>query len=85
MSDYPNGAPVHAKARTNGCTCPIMDNHYGKGWGGDGAKYGWVVSGACALHNEALQQLEQCITDIDALSIKDTLPKLDETREKICT
>ena len=42
--------PGTEAAIERGCTCPVSDNHYGKGWGGNGAKYGWIYSGDCGLH-----------------------------------
>ena len=30
---YP--APGSSKAASQGCTCPVLDNYYGKGYGGD--------------------------------------------------
>lgn len=39
-------------ARKKGCKCPIWDNSHGKGRGGNGKEFGWVVSGNCELHWE---------------------------------
>lgn len=36
-----------------GCDCPIIDNHYGKGYRGDGVLYGWVMIESCPIHNRA--------------------------------
>lgn len=33
-----------------GCTCPVLDNHHGKGAYGDGEKYGWWVTADCPIH-----------------------------------
>lgn len=33
-----------------GCTCPIIDNARGKGLGGDGWRFGWVINDDCPLH-----------------------------------
>jgi hypothetical protein len=42
--------PGSPEAREAGCRCAVIDNHYGKGVGGDGAQYGWYVSADCPLH-----------------------------------
>ena len=42
--------PGSAEALKNGCKCAVMDNGYGKGYLGDGEKYGWWVSGDCPIH-----------------------------------
>lgn len=48
--------PGSDAAVKQGCICPRIDNHYGKGKGGDGEKYGWFIVGSngkdngCALH-----------------------------------
>lgn len=43
--------PGSDKAVAAGCVCAVMDNHRGKGRGGDGVKYGWYVTGGCPLHD----------------------------------
>lgn len=43
-------APGSKEAVDNGCTCAIMDNCYGKGIGGDGARWGWWITQGCPLH-----------------------------------
>ena len=48
---HPGTEDAHAK----GCTCPIIDNHYGKGRGGDGERYGWYMMGNCPLHSPAAE------------------------------
>ena len=45
------GNPGSQEARTAGCLCPIMDNNYGKGRGGDGSRWGWIVVGNCPVHD----------------------------------
>ena len=35
-----------------GCCCPYMDNGHGRGYLGDGEKFGWVINSACPLHGE---------------------------------
>jgi hypothetical protein len=42
--------PGSESARQNGCLCPIIDNHDGKGYRGDSTVYGYVVNGECPLH-----------------------------------
>jgi hypothetical protein len=37
-------------AKENGCACAVMDNHYGKGRGGNGKKFGWFMTKSCPLH-----------------------------------
>ena len=49
-SNFDKPRPGTKEAETLGCSCPIHDNHRGKGWGGDGEKYGWVVNEDCPLH-----------------------------------
>lgn len=44
------GAPGSEQARRGGCTCAIMDNHYGRGYHGQPGVY--VMSGDCPLHGE---------------------------------
>lgn len=48
MTDTPK--PGSREATERGCTCPVMENYYGRGCMGDGEKYGWVYSGGCPLH-----------------------------------
>lgn len=43
-------SPGSQKAVDKGCRCPILDNAYGKGRGGDGEQFGWYVNGTCPLH-----------------------------------
>ena len=38
------------EALAAGCTCPVMDNGHGRGYMGDGERFGWVVSGDCPIH-----------------------------------
>lgn len=44
--------PGTEAAKQIGCTCPVMDNSYGRGRYGDGDKYGWWISGNCPIHAE---------------------------------
>lgn len=52
-------APGSPEAIAQGCTCPVLDNGHGKGYLGDGERFGWVMSLDCPLHgteaNEKLQ------------------------------
>jgi len=51
MSDLgtpPN--PGSDEAIELGCICPVIDNGHGRGYFGDGAKYGFVVREDCPLH-----------------------------------
>lgn len=48
--------PGSDEAVKAGCTCPRIDNHYGKGKNGDGERYGWFVTTGplgCSVHNDA--------------------------------
>jgi hypothetical protein len=47
--------PGTKSAKASGCTCPIIDNHYGKGYWGDGGRYGWVVSDGCPTHGQEVR------------------------------
>lgn len=42
--------PGSLAAMRLGCTCPILDNMCGKGLGGDGRRFGWVINDDCPLH-----------------------------------
>lgn len=42
--------PGSQAARVLGCTCAIVDNHYGHGRYGDYKKYFFFVSGGCPEH-----------------------------------
>lgn len=47
----PQPSPGSPDATRAGCTCPVIDNHYGRGIGGDGQTY-WI-NGDCPLHGFA--------------------------------
>lgn len=47
IEDTPPGSLA---AMRLGCTCPIIDNARGKGLGGDGWRFGWVISEDCPIH-----------------------------------
>ena len=42
--------PGTRDAVINGCSCPVIENCYGKGRYADGSKYGWFVYPDCPLH-----------------------------------
>ena len=42
--------PGSPAAVDKGCTCPVMDNGHGRGYMGDGERFGWVVDDSCPLH-----------------------------------
>lgn len=44
--------PGDPKAIDAGCQCPILDNAHGRGRGGDGFRFGWVVNYDCPLHSK---------------------------------
>ena len=45
--------PGSPEAVANGCTCPVIDNGYGKGYLGDGELFGWVIAESCPIHWQA--------------------------------
>ncbi len=45
--------PGSQEARDGGCLCPVMDNNYGAGRGGNGPRWGWIVVGNCPVHTHA--------------------------------
>lgn len=46
MESKPN--PGTAEAIKAGCLCPVIDNHYGKGYRGEAGVY--IYSEACHIH-----------------------------------
>ena len=40
--------PGSHEARLDGCLCPVIDNHYGKGIRDDGKQF--VIHAGCPLH-----------------------------------
>lgn len=61
MDKLPN--PGSREAKAQGCNCPVIDNHHGRGWGGDGEKFGWVMRLDCPLHGAKARELygdDQC-------------------------
>lgn len=53
---WPN--PGSRRAVDAGCTCAVIDNGYGRGYGGDGEKFGWAITVDCPLHGEAVTKEE---------------------------
>jgi len=51
-TQWPRGAPGSQEAVEAGCICAVWDNHYGRGYWGDGTKYGWDVRGDCPVHGK---------------------------------
>lgn len=45
--------PGSDAAVRKGCRCPILDNGHGRGYLGDGDKFGWVIDCNCPMHGEA--------------------------------
>lgn len=41
--------PGTQEAQNLGCRCPVMDNHYGRGYYDDGKTF--VYNSACVVHN----------------------------------
>ena len=41
--------PGSAEALKSGCTCPVMDNHYGQGFGPNDDPH-FYITGGCPLH-----------------------------------
>lgn len=44
--------PGSKEAIRDGCTCPVVDNHCGKGWDGGGELF--VYNLECPLHKEII-------------------------------
>lgn len=51
-NNLPN--PGSKEAINQGCTCPVIDNCYGKGIGQNGEKFGWYMSADCSIHGNKL-------------------------------
>jgi hypothetical protein len=47
LADVPK--PGSTKARDQGCTCPVMDNHHGEGFRRMGEQLWWIDS-RCRMH-----------------------------------
>jgi len=48
--------PGSEEAILQGCTCPVIDNHYGKGWHGEEGVF--IFSEDCPVHNPKNKQKE---------------------------
>jgi hypothetical protein len=48
MSDAPN--PGSGEAVELGCTCPVIDNHYGEGFPWIEGGHSWWINADCPLH-----------------------------------
>lgn len=49
---YPDiPTPGSPDAKAQGCRCPVLDNGNGRGYLGDGTRFGWVMSSDCQLHH----------------------------------
>ncbi len=46
----PTPNPGSDEALDRGCKCPVLDNAHGRGYLGDGEKFGWVTVEGCPLH-----------------------------------
>ena len=59
--DHPANMPHPGsdEAVKAGCRCPVLDNGHGRGRGGDGEKYGWVMNGDCPLHGLTEDEREE--------------------------
>jgi hypothetical protein len=56
MAEHPN--PGSREAQALGCTCAVLDNHYGRGfpWGPEGRPSFWT-SDDCPLHGRAARDV----------------------------
>ncbi len=41
--------PGTMEAQDAGCTCPVIDNHYGRGW--HGIEGTFCINGGCSVHD----------------------------------
>lgn len=55
-TEWPLGAPGSAEALGRGCSCPVLDNAYGRGVMGDGEKFGWWQTEGCRVHSAAQEE-----------------------------
>lgn len=54
MADNWQGKPPGSEAAVQaGCTCSVIDNHYGRGFG---TPPRWYVSGDCPLHGMPVER-----------------------------
>lgn len=50
VAQTPKANPGSHAARVAGCTCPIIDNHYGRGIDLGHGRTQWVTEANCPLH-----------------------------------
>lgn len=50
-------APGSPEAIAQGCTCPVLDNGHGKGYLGDGERFGWIISEDCPVHGSKFEEI----------------------------
>ncbi len=67
--------PGSSEAVARDCKCPVIDNHHGLGYGGDGARFGWYVSESCPVHAQRGCLLRASL---------DALDKTDKTEGRTC-
>ena len=58
--------PGSPEAIEAGCRCPVLDNGHGRGYLGDGERFGWWMSSDCPIHGK------------DSVSEAGNQPGLDE-------
>ena len=58
MSDK-QPSPGSNEALDAGCSCPVIDNGHGRGYLGDGEKFGWVMNEDCPLHGRRDEQAQE--------------------------
>ena len=51
--------PVSKEAIEVGCSCPVIDNHYGKGYQGRDGEYCYNM--ACPVHTMSTETLQETI------------------------
>jgi hypothetical protein len=47
-----DGAPGSDVAIARGCTCPVLDNEHGAGFGYMRGEIVWIVAPACPVHGQ---------------------------------
>lgn len=52
------GRPGSPLAQKQGCICPVIDNHHGLGYAGNGKKYGWLTVPNCPVHGKTLPNVK---------------------------
>ena len=68
--------PGSIEAFNLGCICPTLDNEYGRGIGGNGKKFGFVISEDCPLHNKDKE-------NIFIYQFKKTIKENKHTQEQV--